>query len=113
MRKLVCIVCPVGCRLEVELAQMAIKGNKCPRGIKYAKDELTAPKRVVTSTVKIKGGIYKRLPVKTNGDIPKEIVFECIKEINKVEVESPINIGEVIIKNVLGSNIDIVATRKM
>ncbi len=113
MEKLVCIVCPVGCRLEVQLDQMIIKGNKCARGIKYAKDELTAPKRVVTSTVKIKGGIHNRLPVKTNGEIPKGMIFECMKEINRVEIESPIDIGEIIIKNVLETNVDIVATRKM
>lgn len=113
MKNLVCIVCPMGCRLEVEESNMAVSGNQCPRGEVYAKNELTAPKRVVTSTVKVKGGIHKRLPVKTNGDIPKELIFDCMQEINKIRIESPIKVGDIVINNILGTGVDIVATRNM
>jgi len=88
-------------------------GNQCPRGPVYAKEEMTAPKRVVTSTVKITGGIYNRVPVKTKNSIPKELVFKCMDEINKAEVKSPIKMGDVILENVLGTGVDIVATRNM
>ena len=88
-------------------------GNQCSRGQRYAVDELTAPTRVVTSSVKIEGGIYNRLTVKTANPIPKGLIFKCMDEINRVEVKSPIKMGDIIIKNVLDTGIDIVATRNM
>ena len=100
--------------MEVNLDnELKTTGNQCPRGQKYAVDELTAPTRVVTSSVKIEGGIYNRLTVKTVNPIPKELIFKCMDEINRVEVKSPIKMGDVIIKNVLDTGIDIVATRNM
>ena len=113
--ELICIVCPIGCHLEVikNGEEYTVEGNKCPRGKKYGIKELTNPTRVVTSTVRIKGGILNRLPVKTNGDIAKEKIFECMKLLNKIEVESPIKVGSVIIKDVLGTSVDVVASRSM
>jgi len=116
MREMICIVCPVGCRLQVDErpdGEIIVMGNGCNRGIPYAKKELTNPTRVITSTVKIKGGIHKRLPVKTSTDIPKGMNFDVMKELEGIEVESPIKVGTVLIKNVLGTGADIVATRNM
>ena len=114
MKELVCIVCPIGCHMEVALDNdYKATGNQCPRGQKYAVDELTAPKRVVTSTIKIAGGIYNRIPVKTKEPIPKELVFKCMQEINKLEVSSPIKMGDIVLKDVLSTGVDIVATRDM
>jgi len=114
MTELVCIVCPIGCHMEVDIENdYKVTGNQCGRGPLYAKEELTAPKRVVTSTIKIKGGIYNRVPIKTRDPIPKELVFECMKEINKLEVNSPVRMGEVVLEDVLGTGVDIVATRDM
>jgi len=116
MREMICIVCPVGCRLQVDErpdGEIIVMGNGCNRGIPYAKKELTNPTRVITSTVKIKGGIHKRLPVKTSTDIPKGLNFDVMKELEAIEVESPIKVGTVLIKNVLGTGADIVATRDM
>jgi CxxC motif-containing protein len=116
MKEMICIVCPVGCRLQVDErpdGEIIVMGNGCNRGIVYAKKELTNPTRVITSTVKIKGGIHKRLPVKTSSDIPKGMNFDIMKELEKIEVESPIKVGTVLIKNVLGTGADIVATRNM
>ncbi|HSR03594.1 MAG TPA: DUF1667 domain-containing protein [Proteiniclasticum sp.] len=116
MREMICIVCPVGCRLQVDErpdGEIIVMGNGCNRGVPYAKKELTNPTRVITSTVKITGGIHKRLPVKTSTDIPKGMNFDVMKELEGIEVESPIKVGTVLIKNVLGTGADIVATRNM
>jgi CxxC motif-containing protein len=114
IEKLICIACPMGCHLEVDVEDdYRVEGNQCNRGVLYAKKELTNPTRIVTSTVVIKGGIYRRLPVKTNGEVSKNLIFKVMEEINKVEVTSPIKCGDVIIKNVLDTNIDVVASRSM
>ncbi len=116
--EMICIVCPIGCRLTVikddstELGYL-VRGNKCKRGINYGIKELTNPTRVITSTVKIKNAHLKRLPVKTKGAIPKDLNFECMKIINSIEVEAPIKMGDIIVKNILGTGIDLVASRSM
>jgi len=117
-KEMICIVCPMGCRMTVtedksEPEGYKIEGNTCKRGYKYAVDEKKNPTRIITSTVKINNGILNRLPVKTNKVISKKLIFECMDEINKVQVEAPINLGDVIIKNILNTGIDIVATRSM
>lgn len=117
-KEMICIVCPIGCHITVEEDKnsslgYSVLGNKCIRGQKYGIEELTNPTRVITSTVKIINGLLNRLPVKTNGAIPKYMNFDCMKVINEVEVESPIKMGDIIIKNILGTGIDLVASRSM
>lgn len=117
-KEMVCIVCPIGCQLTVTEDKTAekgykVEGNKCSRGAVYGVKELTNPTRVVTSTVKIKDGLLPRLPVKTDGDIPKHLINECMKELNAIEVQTPIKVGDVIIKNILDTGIDIIASRSM
>ena len=113
MRKeLICIVCPRGCAISAELADGEVKnisGHSCKRGEDYAKQELTAPKRTVTTTVKGEGGAI--LPVKTDRPILKEHVHEIMKIINNSTFRLPISVGDVIIENVFGCNI--VATKNM
>ena len=114
MEKLICIACPMGCHLEIDIENdYAVTGNQCKRGITYGRKELTNPTRIVTSTIIIKKAIYNRLPVKTDGEIPKGKIFDIMKEINKVTVTSPVKMGDVIIKNVCDTGIDIVASRSM
>lgn len=114
IKELICIVCPKGCHLKVDTDNdYKVTGNQCPRGIDYGVIELTKPTRVITSTIKIKGGIHKRVPVKTAGAIPKNLNFECMKLINSLEVESPVKVGQVLLKNILNTNIDLVITRDM
>lgn len=117
-RDLVCIVCPVGCRLTLTKDDSAeggylVEGNKCKRGVTYGIKELTNPTRVLTSTVKIKNGLFSRLPVKTDGSVPKELIFECMQLINRVEVASPVEVGDVIIENILNTGVDVVSSRSM
>ncbi len=114
MEKMICIACPMGCHLEIDVENdYAVTGNLCKRGEVYGKKELINPTRIVTSTIIIKKAIYKRLPVKTNGEIPKNKIFDVMAEINKVTVTSPIKMGDVIIENVCDTGIDIVASRSM
>lgn len=113
-KSLICIVCPMGCHLEIDVENdYAVTGNQCKRGIEYGKKELTNPTRTITSTVKITGGIYNRLPVKTDCEIPKNRIFDIMNELNSVVVSSPIQMGDVIIKQVCGTDANIIATRSM
>ncbi|MBP3369652.1 MAG: DUF1667 domain-containing protein [Clostridia bacterium] len=113
IRELTCIVCPKGCQLRVELDEdknvISVSGHTCKRGEVYAMTECTAPKRVVTTTAPIVGGGV--VPVKTNGSIPKELMFECVKLINAARVDADAPIGTVVIANVLDTGVDVVTTR--
>ncbi|WP_105616595.1 DUF1667 domain-containing protein [Vallitalea okinawensis] len=112
--EMICIVCPLGCRLKVtENVELRVEGNKCKRGKEYALKELTFPTRVLPTTVSIKNGILPRLPVKTNAPIPKDKIFDAMKIINKVEVVAPTKVGDIIIANILDTGVDVVATRDM
>lgn len=114
MKELVCIVCPKGCRLKVDEENgYQVTGNSCERGADYGKKELTNPTRVITSTVKIIGGLYHRLPVKTSSDIPKHLIFDAVKLLDEVEVTSPVKVGDVVLKNILGTGVDFIATKNM
>lgn len=110
MKELICILCPRGCRLKVD-DDLNVTGNFCPRGILYAKTEMTNPTRIVTSTVKIKAKNAVRLSVKTAQAIPKGKMFDCMRELDKVMVEAPIRIGDVIVYNICETGVDVVATK--
>lgn len=113
IKKLTCITCPMGCDIEIEMDEgeiLSIKGNSCPRGEKYARSEMLHPERMVTSTVKTDGK-KKRLPVITSKAVPKEEIFNVMKEINSAKVCLPVQSGDIIIKNVCGTGADILAER--
>lgn len=112
IKELICINCPRGCHLKVD-ENLNVTGNTCPRGETYAKAELTHPTRTLTSTVAISSLEETRLPVKTNSPLPKELIFKAMDEINKIKVNAPIKIGDIIIKNILNSGVDIVATKNI
>ena len=110
-KELICICCPKGCHLIVDAENESVQGNGCTRGIEYGINEVTNPVRVITSTIKVENGELPVVPVKTNNPIPKGLNFKCMEEINKASIEAPVMIGDVIIRNVLGTGVDIVATR--
>ncbi len=114
MTNLICIVCPKGCHLSVDEANgYAVTGNGCPRGVAYGQKELTNPTRVITSTVKIRGGIHRRLPVKTNSDIPKALIPQAMALLDGVELESPVHVGDVVVADICGTGVSFVASRDM
>jgi CxxC motif-containing protein len=112
-----CIGCPLGCRLEVEDdgagGVVEVRGWSCKKGKTYGEEEHTDPRRVMATSVRIKGGRWPRLPVKTSGSIPKAMVREVARAVRPVVVEAPIRIGSVVLANVLGTGVDIIATRDM
>ncbi len=110
MAEIICIVCPKGCHLSVD-AQDNVTGNGCPRGIDYGRKELRNPTRVITSTVRVRGGRYARLPVKTDKDIAKPLIFDVMRALEDVEVVAPVHRGQIILQGVCGTDVNIVATR--
>ena len=115
--ELTCIRCPIGCAITVTQDDDGkvtdITGNSCPNGYKYAANEVTNPTRIVTTTVRVKGGTLPVVSVKTKGDVPKGKMFECVKAINKMEVSAPVAIGDVIVHDVAGTGVDVVATKNV
>ena len=114
MKELICIVCPQGCHLKVDEENgCAVTGNSCPRGAQYGKMELTHPTRVVTSTVRCRGGLYPRCPVKTDKAIPKEKIFDVMQALEVVTLTAPVEVGQVVLENICGTGADLVTTRTM
>lgn len=113
---LICIGCPLGCPLAVEMENGQVKsvsGNNCPRGDAYAKKELTDPTRIVTSTVRVTGGKLAMASVKTERDIPKKAIFDCIKALRDIDVPAPVKIGQVIVPDVAGTGVAVIATKNI
>ena len=112
-----CIVCPASCHIQVMLAGdgriKEITGNTCKRGYEYARTEVTAPVRMVTSTVALTGGTSARLPVVTSAPVPKGKIFEVMEQIHKIQVCAPIAVNAIIKKNICGLGVDLVAGRSV
>lgn len=112
MTDLICIGCPRGCHLQVdEENDYKVYGNHCAVGEKYGREELTYPTRTLTSTVRLKNSANSRLPVRTDRPIPKGMMREVMKEINKAEAAAPVKCRDIIIENVLNTGANIVASR--
>ncbi len=112
-RDLICIGCPMGCMLHVEFEKEmigSISGNLCKIGAAYAAKEVTSPARTVTSTVKVNNGLSLLVPVKTSMEIPKDKIMDCMAAIKSCRVTAPVLIGDVILKNVAGTDASIIAT---
>jgi len=113
-RKITCIVCPLGCRMEITMDGkniVSIEGNACPRGKVYARQEVIAPSRIVMSVVKCRNCPVPVISVKTEKPVPKEFIGEIMQVLRDVEVEPPVKVGDIIVENVLGLGVDVVATR--
>lgn len=113
MKKTICIMCPMGCPLEITETEngIEVKGNTCKRGAEYGVQEYTNPKRVVTSLVNTDCGNV--VSVKTSDVIDKKIIFNVLKELKEIVVTLPIKTGDVVIQNVCESGVDIVATNSL
>ena len=113
--ELICINCPKGCRVSIEKDGDGwnISGYSCERGKDYALAEMTDPRRTLTSTVRVEGGMIPRCPVKTSGPIPKDVVRAAAKSLDDVVVRAPVKVGDVIVENVLGTGANIIATRNI
>ncbi|MBR0138297.1 MAG: DUF1667 domain-containing protein [Erysipelotrichaceae bacterium] len=115
-RELTCINCPMGCTLSVEMENgevISVTGNNCPIGDRYAREEVVAPKRVLTTSVVIKGAKEKVVSVRTTSPIDKGVLKEAMDLINSIEVTAPVRIGDTVIANILDSGADVIITRNV
>lgn len=115
-RKMHCIICPRGCALTVTLEDgkfQSVTGNFCPNGAKYAEQEVTRPMRTLTGTVNLKGGALPLLPVYSSAPLPKESLLKAAAELRLVTVTSPVKCGDVVIHDILGLGVDILASYDM
>ncbi len=110
MKELICITCPRGCHLKID-DDLNVTGNSCPRGEAYAKSEMTHPVRMITSTMKVDNGSVDRVSVKTENAVPKELIFDVMKEINHITLHAPIYRGEVAIENVCNTHVNVIVTK--
>lgn len=114
-KELVCIKCPRGCKLFISNFehpdQLIVEGNQCPRGEQYAVDEIVDPKRTITATIKLISETERRLPIRTDGEIPKKLYKEIVDEINKMKVTAPIKRGQVLVENIKDTGIDLISTK--
>jgi len=110
-KEFTCIVCPIGCHITAEIENgkvISVSGNSCPRGDKYVRSEIVRPMRMLTTTMRTEEG--RIIPVRTNIAVEKKKLFDCMREINSHTAPDDIKIGEVIIKNILETGADIIAT---
>ncbi|AMW32663.1 DUF1667 domain-containing protein [Fervidobacterium islandicum] len=116
VEEMVCIMCPLGCRLTVrqeDNGEIIVSGNRCPRGIEYGKQEMIEPLRILTSSVLVLNGELPLVSVKTNKPIPRRLVMKIMDILKNTRVEAPVRVGDVIIKDILNTGADIVATRNV
>lgn len=118
IKLLTCIVCPIGCRMEatkvpLQETEYLVTGYKCVRGESYAYQEITNPMRILTTTIEIKKSIFTRIPVRTVKPIPKDLIEKCIKLLKGIEIDAPVEKGETVVKNVLGTGVDVITSKSV
>ena len=113
--EMICIVCPNSCRLTIteNAGAITVTGNECPRGEKHGVQEYRAPTRMLTTTVAISEGTLPRLPVIGRKEIPKALLNRCLQELYQIELCAPVRCGDVILKNICNTGVDVVASRSM
>ena len=115
-KKLTCICCPMGCQLQVTLKDgqvEKVEGNTCKRGAEYGKKEVTNPTRIVTTTVRVRGGSLPVVSVKTAADIPKGAVMDCIRQLKEIVVAAPVHIGDVVLAETAGTKVAVIANKNI
>ena len=111
--RLTCILCPVGCELEVRRTErgLDVRGNQCDKGIEFATEEVLFPKRNLATSVPVKGSATLMVSVRLSDRVPRGIIFPILAEISRLRPERPIRRGQVLIENILGTGVDVIATR--
>lgn len=115
-KELVCVNCPKGCRITVTLEDGEVKeirGFSCDKGKQYAAQETTRPMRILTTTVRIEGARLRVLPVITDKEIPLDQMQEAMKQVRKITVQAPIKVSDIIVRNFLGTDANLVTSRSM
>ena len=112
-KTMTCLECPRGCRLSIDADTLHVTGNVCRRGENFARAELTNPMRVLTTTVRIDAQAEKMLPVRTEDGIPKAKLFDAMKSIQKITVKAPVRVGDVIVPDLCGTGVALIATKNV
>ena len=115
-KRITCVVCPIGCKILVKTDGKScdiISGYKCKRGIEYAQSEAIDPKRMLTTSILVENGNWPLVSVKSSDPVPKEKIFDILKEIKKTKIKAPINPGQIIIKNIANTKVDIIASKSV
>jgi CxxC motif-containing protein len=114
IKKLTCIECPASCALSIDVENckvVKVTGHKCPKGLEYAAAEIENPSRILTATVLAEGSGLKMVPVRTDKPIPKADLFKAMDVVKKVRISRPVKAGDVIVAGLLGSKVNVIATR--
>ena len=114
-KDIVCIICPQSCHLTVEEinGNLLVTGNECKRGERHGIKEYTNPERILTTTIAIKNGTQVRLPVISEDEIRKDLILDCLEVLYDLNVDAPIEFGEVIVNNICNTGINIISSRSM
>lgn len=115
-KQITCIGCPLGCAVTITMEQgeiTSVTGYTCSRGEKYARQKVTHPTRIVTSIVKVNEGDIQMVSVKTESDIPKNKIFDCMEAIREIVVTAPVKIGDIIVPDVCGTGVNVIATKNI
>ena len=111
---IICILCPIGCEIKVNKEKISIiEGAKCKKGIEYSKNEIINPTRTITTSILVKNGNLPLVSIKTSKPIPKQKINQILDIIKNKSVSAPIKIGDIIIKNILDTGSDIIATKSI
>ena len=113
-REFICVTCPVGCTIEaiIEGGELiAVKGNACRRGQAFVQEEITNPRRMLTTTVQVIGGTLPLVPVHSSEPLPKSLLREAAAALRHVRIPAPVSSGQVVVPNVLGTGVDMIASR--
>lgn len=113
-QKITCTICPIGCKIFINIDEKQIissEGNRCKKGIYYARSEVFNPRRMLTTSISVKDGEWPLASVKSTRPIPKKKLFSILREIKKIKIDAPVITGQIIIKNVLNTGVDIIATK--
>ncbi|MBF0299030.1 MAG: DUF1667 domain-containing protein [Oligoflexia bacterium] len=116
-RELICIICPTSCKIKSTFDEndnlKDVSGFRCKRGENYVREEIVDPKRTLTAIIKVIGGEITMCPVKTNFRVSKELLPDMIHNVSKLVIYAPVRMGDVIVKNIMGTGADIIATREI
>ena len=115
-REFICVTCPVGCSIDamVEGQELVeLRGQACGRGEDFVREELTDPRRMLTTTVRVRGGRLPLVPVRSSAPLPQHLLFDVARALRQIELVAPIKEHQVVLENVLGTQVDIITSRPL
>ncbi len=115
-RQFICVTCPVGCTIDAtteggELVEA--QGQACKRGVAFVREELTAPRRMLTTTVRVRGGVLPLVPVRSSGALPKGLIMDIVRDLRGIVLEAPVGEHQTVLRDVHGTGVDIITSRAM